>query len=762
MIVILSSPETPLSRNSAIFLLQVRRAFQEKGIAFRTFTIGPSKFTNDATFSEKELELLKGIKKGPSLLVKPGSNPIFGSLAAVSSIMEEPIDYDLQIETYLSNPHSFEMAPPQTESKNYTSLLKGLQDFHSLSCLSSDSDAILDYVKVTFEGDCDDSTKKTTQQNILPLKDKRNILITAALPYVNNYPHLGNIIGALLSADVYARYCRLRSYQTLFIGGTDEYGTATETKALEMGLGCKELCDHFYLLHSEIYDWFQISCDHFGRTSTDKQTEITHEIYGDLCKGGYFFEDEVEQCFCEHCSRFLADRYVEGRCPHCSYDDARGDQCDQCSKLLAPTDLLDARCKVCSKEPIRKKSKHLFLDLSKLQPMLQGFVEEQGKKGDWSSNSLSISNAWLKEGLRPRCMTRDLKWGTPVPGMSDKVFYVWFDACIGYISITANLLKDGDLWRQWWQAPKNDKGGRPTVELCQFMGKDNVPFHTVIFPSTLLGTSKTKEECKWTLLHHINTTEYLNYEGGKFSKSRNVGVFGNDAKNSGLPVSVFRYYLLAIRPDSGTDSNFSWDELALRTNNELLSNLGNFLSRIVKYCATKFSSIVPPIRKEDWEGLRLLELKEKIALEHSQYLSFMERGVHLKMALKQVMKISSIGNTFLTESNLDNKSFLADPSRCGSVIGVALNISYLLSSIIDPFVPELAKDIRRNLKLDVLKIHQEPDVFSLIPCNHRITKTPILLVDRITKEHVEELKAKFGGGSSGAADDPRKKPSRKK
>lgn len=742
IILLLPSPDLPISNNSCLFILQVRKALLDSKKPFRTYIIG-SKAINDS-FNEKEIEILKLHKKGPFLLMDLLSVPLFGSSNAVSAINEESIIYDLEIESYLSSPSPSK--PPSTTSKNYLSLLGGLKDFRDFENIIG-NDSIIEFLKNSYEITTIDNDDNNIgdHKNLLPCEGKRNILITAALPYVNNYPHLGNIIGALLSADVYARYCRLRDYKTLFIGGTDEYGTATETKALEMGMDCKELCDHYFLLHSQIYDWFQISCDYFGRTSTEKQTEITHEIYGNLNDNGYFFEDEIEQCFCECCSRFLADRYVEGRCPHCSYDDARGDQCDQCSKLLAPTDLLSPRCKVCSKEPIRKKSKHLFLDLSKLQPLLEDFVEEQGKLGNWSTNSLAISNAWLKEGLRPRCMTRDLKWGTPVPGMPDKVFYVWFDACIGYISITANLLKDGS-WRDWWQAPSNRSSG-PKVELCQFMGKDNVPFHTVIFPSTLLGTSTTKEECKWTLLHHINTTEYLKYEGGKFSKSRNIGVFGNDARDSGIPSSIFRYYLLSIRPDSGTDSNFSWDELALRTNNELLSNLGNYLSRIVKYCVAKFSSIVPLIREEDWNELNLSSLEVKILEEYGQYISFMENGIHLKMALKQVMKISSIGNTFLTESVLDNKSFLKDPERCASIISVALNISYLISSMIDPFLPQLAKDIRGNLRLPSLKIQENPsNIFKIIPPNHRITRTPQLLVTRITKDHVDELKIKFSGG----------------
>ena len=252
----------------------------------------------------------------------------------------------------------------------------------------------------------------------------------------------------------------------------------------------------------------------------------------------------MTQLYCEKHSSFLADRFVEGTCPHCSYADARGDQCDKCGKLLNATELINPRCKLDGASPILRDSKHIFINLTEAQPKLEEWFEKTSKTGHWSANSLAITAGWLKEGLKPRCITRDLKWGTKVPkvGYENKVFYVWFDAPIGYPSITANYTAD---WELWWKNPEN-------VKLYQFMGKDNVPFHTVIFPSTLMGTSD-----KWTLLHHLSTTEYLQYEDDKFSKSRGVGVFGNNVMESGIPVEVWRYYLLSIRPETN-DSHFTW------------------------------------------------------------------------------------------------------------------------------------------------------------------------------------------------------------
>ena len=350
-----------------------------------------------------------------------------------------------------------------------------------------------------------------------PVTYDKRVLITSALPYVNNVPHLGNIIGSLLSADVFARFCRLRGRETLFVCGTDEYGTATETKALQEGTTPAEICAKYHKLHKEVYDWFELSFDKFGRTSTPEQTELCHAIFEQLKAKELIIENQVEQLFCESCSRFLADRFVEGICPFCSHAGARGDQCDKCGKLVNAPDLKDPKCKICSSTPVIRTSKHLFLDLPKLEPAIADWMNRTTAKEScaWTQTARVIAAAWLKEGLQPRCITRDLKWGTPVPQYGDKneykdkVFYVWFDAPIGYLSITKTCV--GDDWTNWWKKPDE-------VELYQFMAKDNVPFHAIIMPATQLGTGEP-----FTLVDHLIAVEYLNYEGQKFSKSRGVG-----------------------------------------------------------------------------------------------------------------------------------------------------------------------------------------------------------------------------------------------
>jgi methionyl-tRNA synthetase len=468
---------------------------------------------------------------------------------------------------------------------------------------------------------------------LLPEAGKRNVLITSALPYVNNVPHLGNIVGCVLSGDVYARYCRSRGYLAIHISGTDEYGTATETKALQEGLSCREICDKYHAVHADIYQWFGISFDQFGRTSTPLQTEIVQSVFRRVLEQGWLKQDSLEQHYSEALGKFLADRLVEGVCPKCGYEDARGDQCDGCGTLLNPSELVKPRCKVTGTAPVLRSTEHLFLDLPGLRGRLHEWIEGASSRGGWSSNARQVTAAWLRDGLKPRCITRDLKWGVGVPhaGFEDKVFYVWFDAPIGYISITAAYTP---RWERWWRAPED-------VELVQFLGKDNIPFHTVVFPGSLLATGD-----RWTLLERISVTEYLNYEGGKFSKSRNTGVFGDDARDTGIPADVWRYYLLATRPEQ-SDSEFRWADLAARNNNELLKNLGNFCHRVLDFVASSCGGRVPAVAASSAGLTECTALGEKLRTLVDLYVEHLEQA-RLREGLKVAIAVSSLGNAFLT------------------------------------------------------------------------------------------------------------------
>lgn len=578
----------------------------------------------------------------------------------------------------------------------------------------------------------------------LPKEGKRNVLITAALPYVNNVPHLGNIIGSLLSADVYARYCRSRGYTTLFISGTDEYGTATETKAIQEGLSCQALCDKFYSVHKDVYEWFSISTDFFGRSATPLQTEITQDIFKKLHSNQLVFDESVDQLYCAGCERFLADRFVEGTCVFCSYEDARGDQCDKCGKLLnAITDLKNPLCKLDGGSPIVRSSRHLFLDLPKLSDPCQQWMNKllsRRKDARWSQNAVDITESWFSRGLHPRCITRDLQWGVPVPlpSFEDKVFYVWFDACIGYISITANYLQGKDsnnekLWKRWWQNPEK-------VELVQFMGKDNVPFHTVVFPSCLIGTKDP-----YTMLHSLSTTEYLNYEDGKFSKSRNVGVFGDQAALTGIPCSVWRYYLLINRPEL-SDTVFSWDDFQKKNNGDLVGNLGNFVSRVVKFVSKSYHGKCPT-RASSCLGRVEIQFMEQVNGRLNEYIECME-SVKLKAALKHVMAISDLCNGYLTASSLTAALFLNEREKCSTVLSLSVNAIYLISSLLYPFLPDTSRCIVRQLNAPLRCIPSEvPYAFDDIPSDH-VLGTPEHLFRRLEDGDIREFRSNFSGGSS--------------
>jgi methionyl-tRNA synthetase len=503
-------------------------------------------------------------------------------------------------------------------------------------------------------------------------------LITSALPYVNNEPHLGNLI-QVLSADAFARFCRLKGYETLYVCGTDEYGTATENKAAEEGLSPKELCDRYHKIHADIYRWFNIDFDKFGRTSTPIQTEVTQDIFTKLDKAGYICERTIEQFYCAKCGRFLADRYIRGVCPKCGSAKARGDQCEDCQKLLDPTDLKEPQCSACGSSPTLEKTNHLYIDLPAIKDKLEAWIKTASLKGFWANNAVQMTHAWIRDGLKERAITRDLKWGIPVPkpGYEKKVFYVWFDAPIGYISITGNLgeekTKTGwrDFVNYWWKSPDE-------VELYQFIGKDNIPFHTVIFPSSLLGSGD-----KWTMLHHMSSSEYLNYENGKFSKSRGVGVFGTDAMDTGIPADVWRFYIFYNRPEK-SDAMFTWDDFQEKVNGELIGNLGNLVNRTLTFVTRYYDGKLPEGKSNGafWDEVKKRETSITEKLDRAE----------LRDAFRDIFELSSFANKYFQDSEpwrLRND----DPEKAKEVIR---DLSYIvrdLSVLIEPYMPKAAMRI---------------------------------------------------------------------
>ncbi|CAG7847844.1 Probable methionine--tRNA ligase, cytoplasmic; AltName: Full=Methionyl-tRNA synthetase; Short=MetRS [Serendipita indica DSM 11827] len=604
----------------------------------------------------------------------------------------------------------------------------------------------------------------------LPKDGEPNVLITSALPYCNNMPHLGNIIGSTLSADVFSRYNRAKNRNTLYICGTDEYGTATERQAMKEGKTPKELCDHYWKVHKSTYDWFELDFDYFGRTSTPLHTEVTQEVFVNLRKNQLLERKETLQLYCEDDQKFLADRFAEGTCPYCSYPDARGDQCDGCSRTLDAIELINPRCvDNTSHKVVTKASTHMYLRLDAIQPKTEAWIKQSWKKGKWAPNAVintqgEIIDSRLKLGLKPSAITRDLKWGVPVPagggvdeqGTESKVIYCWFDAPLGYPSITANLTAE---WKQWWFNP--DK-----VKLFQFMGKDNIYFQqvfiyfTVFFPSMLIGDGRP-----WTMLHHVSGTEFLNYEGGKFSKSRNLGVFGTQAQETGVPSSVWRYYLLANRPETG-DSMFSWSDFIAANNGVLLNNFGNFVNRIIKFTVAKFQSTIPP---GDAPGpLRLPEDSEDYTfvadvnkLIHT-YNTLMD-AVRIREAVQVVMQLSARGNLYLQSAGLSNRLLTEQPERCAQVVSRALNLVWILSAMIGPFMPSTERSICQQLNAPLRSIPDgiaegeagtEGAGFSIDLLGGHVLGTPdylFTMIDDKEGKKTEEWRTKFGSSAPPAA-----------
>ena len=544
---------------------------------------------------------------------------------------------------------------------------------------------------------------------------KRKILVTSALPYVNNVPHLGNIVGSVLSADVFARAMRLLGNDVLYICGTDEYGTTTEAKAQEEGVTPKEICDKYYEIHKKVYDWFNISFDHFGRTSTKNHTKLVQDIFKKVLKNGFISEEETEQVYCKQCDKFLADRFVIGKCPYCGNINARGDQCDNCGSLLDPKDLIGPACSVHNTRPELRKTRHLFLELEKLQKDLEKWFKKQSKEGNWSSNAIKITEAWFKEGLKKRAITRDLKWGIPVPhkGFENKVFYVWFDAPIGYISITEDKLKD--KYKDWWH----------NAELYQFMGKDNIPFHSILFPGVLIASKE-----KFTFVKTINATEYLNYEGGKFSKSRGVGVFGDDAMHSGIPADVYRYYLMAIRPET-SDAEFNWDKFKERLHNELVGNFGNLVNRSIAYLNKSFDSQIENVELDKESQV----LWNKIIEEEKKVLGFYEK-CQLREALKQIMLISNLGNEYFQK----REPWKSSGDHADITMRLVANLVKDLAILMEPFMPDSCDKIFSQMKIK----KDFKDLGKLNIKKHKVGKAETLF-KKLEEKELATLRNKFSG-----------------
>ena len=512
----------------------------------------------------------------------------------------------------------------------------------------------------------------------------KRILITSAIPYINGIKHLGNLVGSQLPADLFARYNRARGNEVLFLCATDEHGTPAELAAAKTGKPIADYCTEMHEVQAKIADGFRLSFDHFGRSSSEQNKELTQHFAGRLLDQGFIKEVDEKQIYSHADNRFLPDRYIEGTCPNCSYEKARGDQCENCTKQLDPTDLILPRSAISGSENLEVRStRHLYLMQSYLREKLNAWIEE---KRDWPILTTSIAKKWLNDGdgLQDRGITRDLDWGVPVrkgdqawPGMEDKVFYVWFDAPIEYIACAREWVDagKGSDWERWWRTDK----GADDVSYYQFMGKDNVPFHTLSFPATILGSGEP-----WKLVDYIKSFNYLNYDGGQFSTSQGRGIFMDQALEI-LPSDYWRWWLLSHAPES-SDSEFTWENFQTDVNKDLADVLGNFVSRVTKFCRSKFGEVVPSGGEY---GQREQNLIDNLQLRLDAYQNHME-AVDVRKSAAELRAIWVLGNEYL-QSAEPWAIFKDDPNAAAATVRMSLNLIALYGQLSEPFIPDASE-----------------------------------------------------------------------
>jgi methionyl-tRNA synthetase len=566
------------------------------------------------------------------------------------------------------------------------------------------------------------------------------ILITSALPYINGVKHLGNLAGSMLPADVFARFQRLMGEEVLFICATDEHGTPAELAAVEAGQSVEEYCREQHEIQARIAKGFQLSFDWFGRSSSQANRELTQAFADRLEDAGLIEERTSRQVYSIDDGRFLPDRYVEGTCPSCGYEKARGDQCDGCGRLLDPVDLINPYSSVSGSRRVEiRDTQHLFLLQSRMQDRIRAWVDERA--GAWPQLTSSIAYKWLDEGLQDRSITRDLSWGVPVfrngqprPGFETKVYYVWFDAPIEYIGATREWAEaTGGNWESWWRTDK----GAEDVTYVEFMGKDNVAFHTVSFPATLLGSGEP-----WKLVDRLKAFNWLTWYGGKFSTSQKRGVF-MDAALELLPADYWRWFLTANAPE-GSDAPFTWEAFQNSVNSDLANVLGNFVNRITRYAQSKFDGRVPLEGEsgadEAWiEGELAQRLPALIA--HYQAMDF-------RKAAAETRAIWAAGNEYLTRAEPWVKY---KTSVEASAVGVrtGLNLAALFGVIAQPIIPAAAESI-----LSALGVPPEARSFRFgdpcscldaLPRGSAITAPPVLFA-KIEDTQTADWRVRFGGG----------------
>ncbi len=528
--------------------------------------------------------------------------------------------------------------------------------------------------------------------------------VTSALPYANGPIHIGHLAGVYVPADIYVRFLRMNGEDVIFIGGSDEHGVPITIKAMQQGVSPQDIVDQYHGIIKKSFEDFGISFDIYSRTSNKMHQETASAFFRKMYEAGQFIEKVSEQYFDEATGQFLADRYITGTCPHCSFEKAYGDQCEKCGTSLNATDLIAPKSVLSGNKPVLRETRHWFLPLDVYEPWLREWILE-GHKDDWKINVYGQCKSWIDQGLQPRAVTRDLDWGVKVPveGAEGKVLYVWFDAPIGYISATRELTPD---WEKYWK----DK----ETKLVHFIGKDNIVFHCIIFPAML------KAEGTYILPDNVPANEFLNLEGDKISTSRNWAVWLHEYLEA-FPgkQDVLRYVLTSAAPET-KDNDFTWKDFQTRNNSELVAILGNFINRTIVLTHKYFDGKVPPVAEYTAIDKTTMEEMRQFPVRIAQSI----QNYRFREALAEMMNLARLGNKYLTD-NEPWKVFMNDPVRVGTVLNVSLQICAQLSIVAEPFLPFSAAKIRHTLHLDLMS-WQEASSLTWLTAGHQLEQPELL------------------------------------